>query len=221
MSLLPLATSHASSAGSTLAPAHTVVHRDPFAYCSHPSALRLADGTWLIAFLETMRRPEVHHSPADPRFLTLLTRSRDRGRTWSRPAVVPGFDWYGVECPSLTQLADGDLLLLQWRWRWSPWSTAAGERSPDLYERADTPWRRGNDGTYVHRSPDGGLSWEVGERVDTGPYPGAYTMRSAVALADGTLLFAVSSGVERAHSVLRGAVGLGPSGPPPSQRVSD
>ena len=59
---------------------HSVVYRDPFAYCSHPSMLRLASGEWLIAFMESMRRAEVLHSPADPRFYNVLTRSADRGR---------------------------------------------------------------------------------------------------------------------------------------------
>jgi hypothetical protein len=106
--------------------------------------------------------------------------------------VIPGYDWYGVECPSLTQLVNGDLLLFQWKWRWMPWPEGAGTRAPGLYERASYPWARCNDGAYVHRSRDGGLTWVAGERIDTGPYPGAYTMRSAVELDDGTLLFAVT-----------------------------
>ncbi len=173
-------------------PEHIVVHRDPFAYCSHPSILRLASGEWLIAFLETMRRGEILHSPSDPRFYTVLTRTRDAGRTWSPPVVVPGYDWYGVECPSLTRLANDDLLLFQWRWRWMPWPEGAGARTPGRYERAEYPWARENDGAYVHRSRDGGITWDPGARIDTAPYPGAYTMHPAVELADGTLLLAVT-----------------------------
>ena len=169
-----------------------IVHRDPFAYCSHPSILALANGEWLIAFMESMRRGEVLHSPSDPRFYNVLTRSSDLGRSWSAPAVIPGYDWYGVECPSLTRLASGDLLLFQWRWRWAPWPSGAGERAPGRYERGGYPWARGNDGAFVHRSRDGGLTWELSERIDTDPFPGAYTMRAAVELADGTLLLAVT-----------------------------
>ncbi|HET9000741.1 MAG TPA: sialidase family protein [bacterium] len=173
--------------------ADTVVHRDPFAYCSHPSILELATGEWLIAFMESMRRAEVLHSPADPRFYNVLTRSVDQGRAWSAPMVAPGYDWYGVECPSLTRLSNGDLLLFQWRWRWRPWSPREGRsRTPGLYERAGYPWARGNDGAYVHRSRDEGYTWEVGRRIDTAPYEGAYTIRSAAELPDGTLLFAVT-----------------------------
>jgi hypothetical protein len=170
---------------------HARVHRDPFAYCSHPSILLLHTGEWLIAFMESMRRAEVLHSPADPRFYNVLTRSSDQGRTWSTPVVAPGYDWYGVECPSLTQIPSGDVLLFQWRWRWRPW--APGRDQPrGLYERAGYPWARGNDGAYVHRSRDLGYTWEIGSRIDTAPFEGAYTIRSAVALPGGSLLYAVT-----------------------------
>lgn len=157
-SAAPAATVRSRPRGGPMA--HAVLHRDPFAYRSHPSLLRLADGTLVVAFLEGMRRREILHSPADPSFRTLLSRSRDGGRSWTAPAVVPGYDWHGVECPSLTRLASGDLLLFQWRWRWQPWPEEAGPREPGLYERAGYPWARGNDGAYVHRSRDGGLTWE-------------------------------------------------------------
>lgn len=155
--------------------------------------MRMATGEWLIAFMESMRRAEVLHSPADPRFYTVLTRSADRGRSWSVPAVTPGYDWYGVECPSLTQLTNGDILHFQWRWRWTPRSPGTGDRrTPGLYERAGYPWMRGNDGAYIHRSRDAGRTWELGRRLDTGPFEGAYTIRPAVELGERTLLFAVT-----------------------------
>lgn len=170
-----------------------IVYRDPFAYCSHPSILRLATGDWLIAFMESLRRAEVLHSPADPRFYNVLTRSSDQGRTWSVPVVVPGYEWFGVECPSLTRLSNDDLVLLQWRWRWRPWTGDRGApRTPGLYEHEGYPWARGNDGTYLHRSRDGGLTWETGQRIETAPFEGAYTIRSAVEVRDGTLLYAVT-----------------------------
>ena len=172
---------------------HITIYRDPFAYCSHPSILRLSSGEWLIAFMESMRRAEVLHSPADPRFYNVLTRSADGGGTWSRPVVIPGYDWYGVECPSLTQRAGAQILLFQWRWRWRPLpAEESRERTPGLYERGGYPWARGNDGAYVHRSEDGGRTWNFGRRIDTAPFEGAYTIRAAVELADGTLMYAVT-----------------------------
>jgi hypothetical protein len=173
-------------------PEHVLVYRDPFAYCSHPSILRLQTGEWLIAFMESMRRAEVLHSPSDPRFYNVLTRSANQGRTWSAPVVVPGYDWYGVECPSLTQLQTGDILLFQWRWRWRPRSEDGAGWTPGLYERDRYPWARGNDGSYIHRTRDQGRTWETGRRLETAPFEGAYTIRSAVELADGALLYAVT-----------------------------
>ena len=169
------------------------MYRDPFAYCSHPSILLLGTGEWLVAFMESMRRAEVLHSPADPRYYNVLTRSSDQGRSWSAPLVIPGYEWYGVECPSLTRLSSGTLLHFQWRWRWRPWALGGGTaRTPGLYEPDHYPWARGNDGAYVHRSLDRGQTWEIGHRLDTAPFEGAYTIRSAVELPDGTLLFAVT-----------------------------
>ena len=107
---------------------HVQVYRDPFAYCSHPSIVRLATGEWIIAFMESMRRAAVLHSPSDPRFYTVLTRSHDEGATWSQSYVAPNYDWYGVECPSMTARVNGDLVLFQWRWRWTPWEP---ERAPN------------------------------------------------------------------------------------------
>ena len=169
----------------------TVVHRDPFAYCSHPCVVRLATGEWLVAFMESVRRAEVLHSPSDPRFYNVLTRSSDEGRTWSPPTVAPGYDWYGVECPSLTLRRSGEVLLFQWRWRWTP-SPADEARPLGLYERPGYPWARGCDGAYVHRSSDAGRTWEVGRRIETAPFAGAYTIRAAAELPDGTLLYAVT-----------------------------
>lgn len=63
---------------------HASIYRDPYSYCSHPSIRRLADGEWVIAFMESVRRSVVLHSPSDPRFYNVLTRSIDRGLTGRR-----------------------------------------------------------------------------------------------------------------------------------------
>ncbi|MCA1724497.1 MAG: glycoside hydrolase [Thermomicrobia bacterium] len=192
---MTLPTRHAAQASATQPPRlrHICVHRDPFAYCSHPSIVCLPSGEWIIAFMESMRRPTVLHSPSDPRFYAVLSRSHDEGETWSPPYVVPNYDWYGVECPSVTARTNGDLVLFQWRWRWAPLDVErAPHRVVGLYERAGHAWARGNNGAYAHRSRDGGHSWEIGSRIGTAPYSGAYSMRAAAELADGTLLLPVT-----------------------------
>jgi hypothetical protein len=173
--------------------AHQLIYRDPFAYCSHPSIIALPNGEWGLAFMESMRRPVVLHSPSDPRFYNVLARSADRGASWSTPFVIPGFDWYGVECPSLTCLTTGELLLFQWRWTWRPRDLAReGDRRVGRYERPGNSWARGDDGVYAHRSFDGGQSWLLGQRIDVAPYSGAYTIRSAAELPDGEIVQAVT-----------------------------
>lgn len=54
------------------------------------------------------------------------------------------------------------------------------------------PWVRGDDGTYVHRSDDGGHTWSSTVRVETSPYSGGYNMRGALQLTDGELLLSLS-----------------------------
>lgn len=170
---------------------HAVLHRDPHAYCSHPSIVALPDGGWTLAFMESMRRDRVLHSPSDPRFVNLLARSRDEGASWTTPVPVPDFGWEGVECPSLTPLRSGDLLLAQWKWRWSV-SPGAASVPPAYFQAPGFPWIRGDDGMHVHRSTDGGATWRSGPRIDTAPHPGAYTTRAAAELDDGRLLLPVT-----------------------------
>jgi hypothetical protein len=194
---------------------HAIIHRDPFAYCAHPHVAALADGSWLLVFNRAPRRPFILHPPQDPRFTNVTCRSIDEGRSWTTPVETPGFDWHGVECAGLTALGDGGVLLNQWRFRWLPIEAAkrqpqgltmpdalaAGLRqSPEVDSGAAMPpsaeeilpWARGLDGTYVHRSDDGGRSWGETHRVDTVPYSGGYGMRSAALLSDGTIVLPLS-----------------------------
>ncbi len=191
-----------------------VIYRDPFAYCSHVSIVRLANGEWLAAFNETQRiepftiiRTDYHHPPDDPHYHNLITRSDDEGRTWSPPQAAPNWDWYGVECPGLAQLNDGTVVLNQWQFLWYPleegrkrlsqgeeiWVRIGGPpwkmAQPGTdWSRSDVPWCRAQGGCYVHLSPDGGRTWGQTAKISTGPYMGGYTPRGVVQLGDGTVL---------------------------------
>ncbi|MCI0520501.1 MAG: glycoside hydrolase [Chloroflexi bacterium] len=196
---------------------HTLIYKDPFAYCAHPHIARLPDGEWVIVFNHTIRRPFILHPPNDPRYYNMLIRSTDEGKTWNQPRVTPGYDWHGVECAGLTVLEDGALLLNQWRFQWYPLETArslaanealsypadwvrelkaAHEVPHSEYIPDDpaeyVPWARGNDGAYVHRSRDGGRTWEETIRLDTQPYSGGYGMRGGVQLPNGDILLPLS-----------------------------
>lgn len=196
-----------------------IVHRDPHAYCAHPHMTVTAAGTWLLVFNRTIRRPVVLHPPQDPEFRNVLMRSTDEGRTWSAPMVVPGYGFSGIECAGLTALADGRVLLNQWRFGWVPLGDAERSDAPaDLVrpERlmagligstelagfsgrataaelaAAFPWARGPGETFVHVSDDDGRSFRIGEPIATAPYSGGYGMRGALELSDGTLVLPLS-----------------------------
>jgi hypothetical protein len=192
---------------------HRTLYRDGYAYCAHPHAVALPNGDWLMVFNTSVRRPLVLHPPEDPLYRNMITRSRDQGVSWSTPVVAPGYEWHGVECAGLTALQDGRVLLNQWRFRWYPLPTArrlAGTTrltfpdrlaaglvtspehaiDPDrqAFAQAQMPWARGDGDAYVHRSDDGGETWQASIRLDTAPFEGGYGMRGAIALPGGTLM---------------------------------
>jgi hypothetical protein len=53
-------------------------------------------------------------------------------------------------------------------------------------------WARTDDGTYLHRSADGGRTWEKVIRLEVAPYSGGYGIRGAVGLTSGGLLLPLS-----------------------------
>jgi len=196
---------------------HAIVHRDGFGYCAHPHAVVAADGTWLVVFNRAPRRDFVLHPPEDPLFRNVLIRSRDRGKTWGAPQVVPGYDYSGTECAGLTVTRNGMVLLNQWRFDWYPLDQARGFTdqsglsypaqfmkgwltSPEhevshlahVEPEELAPWARGGGTTYMHVSRDHGASFQVSVKIATAPYSGGYGMRAAAELADGTLVLLLS-----------------------------
>ena len=187
-----------------------VIHRDPWAYISHPS-LALVDGAWLAAFNHSRRREPRMHPPSDPLFRTLTTRSVDQGQTWEAPTFAPGFDWSGTECPGVTRTARGTLLLTQFRFAWYPLGEARRRRlagapialalpergwTEDFterdWQRSRHTWARGYHGLYVHRSADGGRTYGQPVRIATAPYRDGYTRVGPRVLADGRLAYVVT-----------------------------
>jgi hypothetical protein len=196
---------------------HRVLFKDPFSYCAHPHIAALATGELIVVFNRAPRRPFILHPPHEPLFYNVVIRSSDGGENWSAPQVVPGYDWHGVECAGLTTLPDGDVLLNQWRFRWYPLDVArkcgSAETlalpsswarslvaSPELdcgaalADRAEAlaPWARGGGDAFVHRSADGGRTFEETVRLDARPFVGGYGMRGAAVLPDGKLVLPLS-----------------------------
>jgi len=189
----------------------TIVQRDDFAYISHPSITTLDNGEWIAAFNHSRRREPRQHPPGDPLFRTLLARTADRGRTWSTPTFAPNFDWYGTECPGISQLSDGTVVVTETRLAWYPLGLAKkrreeGERvAIHLPERgwtedfedtdwaeASYTWARGYDGLYAHLSTDRGESFEKTIKIDSGPHQVGYSRTGVVELRDGRVAYAVT-----------------------------
>lgn len=188
-----------------------IVHRDDFAYISHPSIVALKNGDWLATFNHSRRRVELMHPPTDPLFRNLIARSRNQGATWEGPYFVPDFDWSGVECPGIEQLSDGTVALSQFRFGWYPLTLARQRRAEgepisinlpgkgwtedfagDDWARSKYTWARGYHGLYVHLSSDDGESFEQTVKIDTSPYRDGYTRTGVAELSDGRVAYAIT-----------------------------
>ncbi|GLS19692.1 hypothetical protein GCM10007874_27090 [Labrys miyagiensis] len=198
-----------------------VLHRDPHAYCAHPHLAVATDGAFLLVFNRAPRRMLTLHPPQDPEFRNVLMRSEDEGRSWSAPAVVPAYDWSGVECAGLTVLRNGRVLLNQWRFEWLPLPlartlgradltlpgtlmrhlaaspeldsfTAGGLSAEQSFAEQSFPWARGGGETVVHLSDDGGRTFITTSHIDTLPFSGGYGLRGALELPDGDILLPLS-----------------------------
>jgi hypothetical protein len=188
-----------------------IVHKDAFAYISHPSVACLDNGDWLAAFNHSRRREPHLHPPGDPLFRTLLARSEDHGATWSEPWFAPDFDWYGTECPGISRLSDGTVVLTQFRFNWYPLGLARkrweqGERiairpvegkwteeiDEDDWSKSRFPWARSNRGVFAHLSKDRGETFESTVQIDCAPYREGYTNKGVRELSDGRLAYALT-----------------------------
>ena len=221
-----------------------VIYRDTGAYTSHPCVCRLANGDLLVAFNESLPRSPLMHPPKDPRFVNLMARTTDGGESWQLPRVVPGYDMTGVECPSITQLADGSVMLVQWRFAWYPLETArklwqGGSGAIDFvlptrrgwlgrrptsdadWDACPYPWARGDAGLFISHSSDDGATWDRITSAPIAPFKRGYSPRPPAELADGTVLLALDSHDERGSLYLLRSPDHGRTWETPPTVISD
>ena len=140
---------------------HHVIFKHP-EHCVNQIAMRLLKNGDLLAVFNEERFP-YHHDSGQ----TLITRSRDGGKTWSEPKVVlPWTETEGNWDCGICELSDGTLIVNLtitgfFKRGVKPegvsWST-----HPLTKEWGDWTWAyhtQGCLGTYVLRSTDGGESW--------------------------------------------------------------
>ena len=169
---------------------HQLIYRNPHAYCAWPDIKILHDGDWVLAFCETMRRPTITH--LDPNLLNMLLRSEDGGQSWTGPQVIAGYDFSGMDDPGMVQLSNGVLLVNTARNSFVSLDTADADAAYAGYDRRPGfAWASSYpiaEGTYVHRSEDGGRTWSGSARVNVSPFVSGYTLRPITELEDGSLL---------------------------------
>ncbi len=189
-----------------------IVHKDKFAYISHPSIAVARNGDWVAAFNHSRRRDQILHPNGDPLFRTLTCRSKDRGGTWDRPEFAPDFDEYGTECPGIACSPGGIMLLSVFRFAWYPLGLArkmhangrqlalkvegrkgwTEDIQEDDWEQSTCAWARGRHGVYVHRSTDDGRSFDETVAINTEPFEPGYSRTGIISLSDGRLAYALS-----------------------------
>jgi hypothetical protein len=198
---------------------HSVIHREEYAYCSHPHLATGENGKWALVFNRAPRRKQVLHPPQDPLFANYMAISSDEGETWSEPVPVPRYGWTGLECAGLTACGGGRLLLNQWQFSWltaaevergtghvpllGPRDFAAQlARSREIGDwsslarapEREFPWYMGAGGsTWVHLSDDNGWTFHRTIKLDTAPYTGGYGMRGGQLLPDGSILLTMTN----------------------------
>ena len=140
---------------------HHLIFKHP-EHCVNQIAMRLLKNGDLLAVFNEERFP-YHHDSGQ----TLITRSRDGGKTWSAPKVVlPWTETEGNWDCGICELADGTLIvnltITGFFKRGVKPEGVSWSSHPLTKEWGDWTWAyhtQGCLGTYVVRSTDGGETW--------------------------------------------------------------
>ena len=175
-----------------------ILFSEKYRYVVGPFIARAPNGDWLVTWNMSMLREEGKYSPRrflhppdDPEYRNYMIRSRDQGRTWELPRVIPGYEWSGTEHVSLCPLKNGELLAAIYQRKF--FSLEEGEKNQThrfgWYQKPPYPWIVTHGGTYVFRSKDNGETWVGSGSLESDPYITAYSPRPIVQLDDKTFIF--------------------------------
>ena len=175
-----------------------ILFTEKYRYVLGPFIARAANGDWLVTFNMSVRREvgpyssrRFLHPPYDPEYRNYMIRSRDAGKTWELPRVVPGYEWSGTEHVALCVLQNGDILASFYQRKYLPLEEAEKNQSHRYCWRHMEPfvWVATHNGTFVHRSRDHGETWEETVQIDHSPFITAYSPRNIVQLDEDMLIF--------------------------------
>ena len=177
---------------------HEILFTEKYRYLVGPFIARAANGDWLVTWNMTVRREEgtysprrFLHPPDDPEYRNYMIRSRDQGRTWELPRVVPGYEWFGTEHVSLCLLDNEELLAAFYQREFFPLEEGEKNQSHRYgwYQKPPYPWIVTHGGTYIFRSKDNGETWEESGSIESAPFITAYSPRPIVQLDRDTMIF--------------------------------
>ena len=177
---------------------HEVLFTEKYRYALGPFIATAANGDWLVTWNMSVRREEGRysprqylHPPEDPEYRNYMIRSKDKGKTWELPRVVPGYEWSGTEHVSLCLLDNGELLAAFYQRAFFPLEEGEKNQSHRYgwHHNPPHPWIVTHGGTYVFRSKDNGETWEESGSIDSSPFISAYSPRQIVQLDHNILIF--------------------------------
>lgn len=134
---------------------HHIIYKNPHYYCGPgPSVVCNNQGHLTVVF----RRVKSWLSEGlaghwHPSTETCLTHSIDNGQTWSHPQSFLS----GYQCPDLTRLKEGTLILSSHRFEIV--SNDIRQQCPTGPGVFDTPWPAIHAGTHIIHSQDNGQTW--------------------------------------------------------------
>lgn len=133
---------------------HRAIYKDERYYCGPgPSIVCDEEGTLVVAFRRVRSWLGLGHMGHwHPATELCLTRSVDGGQSWSLPQVFLA----GYQCPCLTRLRDGALILSTHRMELAPDEIGTLAEAPGVRQK---PWPGLQAGTGIWRSEDGGICW--------------------------------------------------------------